>query len=145
MGCCAAVEKTKIHGRFVQRNASAIGADIGPGAILSIEGEIVRKLKPVSGHLHRSHEEMAESASYFGSMPYTDQLDYFCSTTNNVHTKSSTSLHGRSKDFADYVSRRSNACPVVLRSASVLDVRRKRRLARSPIQTGTPNQSRRVR
>ena len=39
MGCGAAVEKAKIHGRFVQRNASAIGADIGPGAILWIEGD----------------------------------------------------------------------------------------------------------
>ena len=39
MGCGTAVEKTKIHGRFVQRNASAIGADIGPGAVLSIEGD----------------------------------------------------------------------------------------------------------
>jgi NADH:ubiquinone oxidoreductase subunit D len=106
---------------------------------------VVRKLKPVFGYLHRDHEKMAESASYLGSMPYTDLLDYFCSMTNNVHRKSSTSLQGRSKDFADYVSRRSNACRVVLRSARVLDVRWKRRLARSPIPTGTPNQSKRVR
>jgi NADH:ubiquinone oxidoreductase subunit D len=47
----------------------------------------VRKLKPVFGYLHRNDEEMAESASYLGSMPYTDQLDYFCSMTNNVHRK----------------------------------------------------------
>jgi NADH-quinone oxidoreductase subunit D len=36
----------------------------------------VRKLKPVFGYLHRNHEKMSESASYLGSMPYTDQLDY---------------------------------------------------------------------
>ena len=100
------------------------------------------ELKPVFGSLHRNHEKITESASYLGSMPYTDQLDYFCSMTNNVHRKSSTSLQGRSKDFADYVSRRSNACRVVLKSARVLDGRRKRRLARSPIPTGTPNQAR---
>ena len=28
MGCCAAVEKAKIHGRFVQWNASAIRAGV---------------------------------------------------------------------------------------------------------------------
>jgi hypothetical protein len=105
----------------------------------------VPKLKPVFGYLHRNHEMMAESATYLGSMPYTDLLGYFCSMTNYVHRKSSTSLQRRSKDFTDYVSRRSNACRVVLRGARVLDVRWKRRLARSPIPTGTPNQSTRVR
>jgi hypothetical protein len=67
----------------------------------------VRELKPVFGYLHRNHEKMSKCASYLGSMPYTDQLDYFCSMTNNLHRKSSTSLQGRCKDFADYVSRRS--------------------------------------
>jgi hypothetical protein len=45
------------------------------------EGEIVRKLKPVFEYLHRNHEKMAECASYLGSIPYTDQLDCFCSMT----------------------------------------------------------------
>jgi len=50
---------------------------------VSLEGEIVRKLKPVFGYLHRNHEKIGENASYLGSMPYTDRLDYFCSMTNN--------------------------------------------------------------
>src|SRR5438046_9857681 len=48
-----------------------------------IEGEIVRKRKPVFGYLHRNHEKIGENVSYLGSMPYTDRLDYFCSMTNN--------------------------------------------------------------
>jgi NADH-quinone oxidoreductase subunit D len=48
-----------------------------------LDGETVMKLKPVFGYLHRNHEQIAESASYLGSMPYTDRLDYFCSLTNN--------------------------------------------------------------
>jgi NADH-quinone oxidoreductase subunit D len=48
-----------------------------------LDGETVVKLKPVFGYLHRNHEKIAEGASYLGSMPYTDRLDYFCSLTNN--------------------------------------------------------------
>ena len=48
-----------------------------------LDGEIVRKLKPVFGYLHRNHEKIGENTSYLGSMPYTDRLDYFCSMTNN--------------------------------------------------------------
>ncbi|MBV9008098.1 MAG: NADH-quinone oxidoreductase subunit D [Verrucomicrobia bacterium] len=50
---------------------------------VALEGEIVRKLKPVFGYLHRNHEQIGERTSYLGSMPYTDRLDYFCSMTNN--------------------------------------------------------------
>jgi len=48
-----------------------------------LDGERVRKLKPVFGYLHRNHEKIAEGTTYLGSMPYTDRLDYFCSMTNN--------------------------------------------------------------
>src|SRR5438309_6781905 len=50
---------------------------------VALDGERVIKLKPVFGYLHRNHEQIAESASYLASMPYTDRLDYFCSLTNN--------------------------------------------------------------
>ena len=50
---------------------------------VALDGEVVRKLKPVFGYLHRNHEKIGESTSYLGSMPYTDRLDYFCSMTNN--------------------------------------------------------------
>jgi NADH-quinone oxidoreductase subunit D len=50
---------------------------------VALDGEVVRKLKPVFGYLHRNHEQIGEATSYLGSMPYTDRLDYFCSMTNN--------------------------------------------------------------
>src|SRR6187401_2313200 len=50
---------------------------------VALDGELVRKLKPVYGYLHRNHEQIGEQTSYLGSMPYTDRLDYFCSMTNN--------------------------------------------------------------
>ena len=50
---------------------------------VALDGEIVVKLKPVFGYLHRNHEKIGENTSYLGSMPYTDRLDYFCSMTNN--------------------------------------------------------------
>src|SRR3954462_10990761 len=50
---------------------------------VALDGEVVRKLKPVFGYLHRNHEQIGESTSYLGSMPYTDRLDFFCSMTNN--------------------------------------------------------------
>lgn len=50
---------------------------------VQLEGERVKRLKPVFGYLHRNHEQIAEKASYLASMPYTDRLDYFCSMTNN--------------------------------------------------------------
>ena len=50
---------------------------------VALHGEVVIKLKPVFGYLHRNHEKIAEKASYLASMPYTDRLDYFCSLTNN--------------------------------------------------------------
>jgi NADH-quinone oxidoreductase subunit D len=50
---------------------------------VTLDGEIVRKLKPVFGYLHRNHEQIGEQTTYLGSMPYTDRLDYFCSMSNN--------------------------------------------------------------
>src|SRR2546421_11131820 len=50
---------------------------------VALDGEVVRKLKPVFGYLHRNHEKIGENTSYLGSMPYTDRLDYFFSLTNN--------------------------------------------------------------
>ncbi len=48
-----------------------------------LDGEVVVRLKPVMGYLHRNHEQIAENMSYAASMPYTDRLDYFTSMSNN--------------------------------------------------------------
>ena len=50
---------------------------------VKLEGERIISLKPVFGYLHRNHEKIAETTSYWGSLPYTDRLDYLCSMTNN--------------------------------------------------------------
>src|SRR3954451_15181819 len=50
---------------------------------VALDGEVARTMKTVFGYLHRNHEKIGENASYLGSMPYTDRLDYFCSMTNN--------------------------------------------------------------
>ena len=50
---------------------------------VALNGEIVTKLKPVFGYLHRNHEQIGEQTSYLGTMPYTDRLDYFNSMSNN--------------------------------------------------------------
>jgi NADH-quinone oxidoreductase subunit D len=51
--------------------------------VATLDGEMIVKLKPVFGYLHRNHEKLGENTTYLGSMPYTDRLDYFCSMTNN--------------------------------------------------------------
>ncbi len=51
--------------------------------VATLDGETVVRLKPVFGYLHRNHEKIAEGATYLGSMPYTDRLDYLNSMTNN--------------------------------------------------------------
>ena len=48
-----------------------------------LDGEVVIKLKPVFGYLHRNHEKIGENSSYLASMPFTDRLDYMCPLTNN--------------------------------------------------------------
>ncbi len=51
--------------------------------VVTLDGEMIVKLKPVFGYLHRNHEKLGENTTYLGSMPYTDRLDYLCSMTNN--------------------------------------------------------------
>ena len=51
--------------------------------VATLDGEVIVKLKPVFGYLHRNHEKIAENTSYLGSMPYTDRLDYLCSMSTN--------------------------------------------------------------
>jgi NADH-quinone oxidoreductase subunit D len=48
-----------------------------------LDGERVKRLKPIFGYLHRNHEKIGEGTTYLASIPYTDRLDYFCSLTNN--------------------------------------------------------------
>src|SRR5205814_2014685 len=66
---------------------------------VALEGEIVRKLKPVFGYLHRNHEKIGENASYLGSMPYTDRLDYM--RFGGCRVDADDEWLGRAKKIAD--------------------------------------------
>lgn len=44
--------------------------------IIQTDGEILRKVTPDVGYLHRSIEKIAERNTYAGFMPYTDRVDY---------------------------------------------------------------------
>ncbi|MDR0534740.1 MAG: NADH-quinone oxidoreductase subunit D [Puniceicoccales bacterium] len=48
-----------------------------------LDGEVVTKLQPVFGYLHRNHEKIAEQNTYLAAIPYTDRLDYLAALTNN--------------------------------------------------------------
>ncbi|MCF8242774.1 MAG: NADH-quinone oxidoreductase subunit D [Melioribacteraceae bacterium] len=50
---------------------------------LQIEGEVVRKVTPHIGYLHRCFEKHAEAMTYPQVIPYTDRMDYLASMYNN--------------------------------------------------------------
>ncbi len=52
-------------------------------AVVVLDGETIRSLKPVVGYLHRNHEKIGERNTWLMNMPYTDRLDYLASMSNN--------------------------------------------------------------
>ncbi|MCL4235114.1 MAG: NADH-quinone oxidoreductase subunit D, partial [Deltaproteobacteria bacterium] len=44
--------------------------------LLETDGEILRRVIPDVGYLHRGIEKLAEMNAYLGTMPYTDRIDY---------------------------------------------------------------------
>jgi NADH-quinone oxidoreductase subunit D len=52
-------------------------------AIFHVDGEIVTKIEPDIGYLHRCFEKIAENRTYAQFVPYTDRMDYVASMTNN--------------------------------------------------------------
>jgi NADH-quinone oxidoreductase subunit D/NADH-quinone oxidoreductase subunit C/D len=51
--------------------------------VVTLEGEVIVKLKPVVGYLHRNHEKIGERNTYLMNIPFTDRLDYLSSMSNN--------------------------------------------------------------
>ncbi len=51
--------------------------------IIDLEGEVVRKITPIIGYLHRGKEKTAEVKTYHQFIPYTDRLDYLSPMSNN--------------------------------------------------------------
>lgn len=52
--------------------------------VVHLDGEIVTKIVPKLGYLHRGIEKLAESRTYTQVIPYTDRLDYLASPHNEM-------------------------------------------------------------
>ncbi len=52
--------------------------------ILELDGEIVRNVTPVLGHLHRGIEKLAEIKTYHQCIPLTDRMDYVNAMGHNL-------------------------------------------------------------
>jgi len=52
-------------------------------AMFHVRGEVVTKVEPIIGYLHRCFEKIAENRTYTQFIPYTDRMDYVASMTNN--------------------------------------------------------------
>jgi NADH-quinone oxidoreductase subunit D len=52
--------------------------------VVHLDGEIVTKIEPKLGYLHRGIEKLAESRTYTQIIPYTDRLDYLASPHNEM-------------------------------------------------------------
>ena len=51
--------------------------------VLDLEGEIIERVDPIIGYLHRGTEKLAEGFTYTQVFPLTDRLDYLCQPSNN--------------------------------------------------------------
>ena len=52
-------------------------------AIFHVDGEVITKIEPKIGYLHRCFEKIAENRTYTQFIPYTDRMDYVSSMLNN--------------------------------------------------------------
>ena len=52
--------------------------------IVELDGEVITKVIPDIGYLHRGDEKIAENMTYTQFIPYTDRLDYLAPLANNV-------------------------------------------------------------
>jgi len=52
--------------------------------LLQMDGEIVERIEPHVGLLHRGTEKLAEGFTYTQIFPLTDRLDYLCPPSNNL-------------------------------------------------------------
>ena len=52
--------------------------------VLELDGEVVERVDPHIGLLHRGTEKLIESKIYVQAMPYFDRLDY-CAPMNQEH------------------------------------------------------------
>jgi NADH-quinone oxidoreductase subunit D len=52
--------------------------------VVELEGEIIKKITPHIGYLHRGVEKLSEHRTYHQVIPLTDRLDYLAPMSNNL-------------------------------------------------------------
>src|SRR3990172_386734 len=52
--------------------------------LVTLEGEVVQKVEPDIGYLHRGVEKLSENRQWFQVVPYTDRLDYIAGLSCNL-------------------------------------------------------------
>lgn len=52
--------------------------------IVELDGEIIQKITPHIGYLHRGIEKLSEHRTYHQTIPLTDRLDYLAPMSNNL-------------------------------------------------------------
>lgn len=78
--------------------------------LVESDGEVVSRVIPEVGYLHRSIEKIAEKVTYNGFMPYTDRVDYVAAmTANEGYAAAVERLLGVTED----IPRRAYYCRVI--------------------------------
>jgi NADH-quinone oxidoreductase subunit D len=52
--------------------------------VVELDGEIIEKITPHIGYLHRGVEKLSENRTYHQTIPLTDRLDYLAPMSNNL-------------------------------------------------------------
>lgn len=52
--------------------------------VLELDGEVITKITPDIGYLHRGVEKLSEHRTYHQTIPLTDRLDYLAPMSNNL-------------------------------------------------------------
>lgn len=78
--------------------------------LVESDGELIHRVIPEVGYLHRSIEKIGEKVTYNGFMPYTDRVDYVAAmTANEGYAMAVERLLG----VAEEVPRRAYYCRVI--------------------------------
>lgn len=52
--------------------------------VIELDGEVIEKITPHIGYLHRGVEKLSENRTYHQTIPLTDRLDYLAPMSNNL-------------------------------------------------------------
>jgi NADH-quinone oxidoreductase subunit D len=52
--------------------------------VVELDGEVIQKITPHIGYLHRGVEKLSEHRTYHQTLPLTDRLDYLAPLSNNL-------------------------------------------------------------